>query len=354
MIYSTEHITIAIPITKADRQKAKEFAQQQPTVEKQEQVERNTLAVLVMHYYLEMLEIPTDLKASYCWNPVGRLFADVADLYIPEARGRLECRPIREGDHTCFIPQEVWKDRIGYVVVKLNEAYKEGTVLGFVPAVSTTMLGISQLQPLDRLIEHIDTLIEELNYSAAPPSIVQLSRWFDNIFEAGWQAVEELFGTRDVSFALESRGGTPRFRGTTKGELIKILQTTQQEKTRWGAAERLWKLDPKNPVGGVRRVIDLGMQLTGHSVALIVAILQKLDQSVAILVLVYPIERETYLPLGLRLIILDEAGNPLREAQTSAEEDKDYIEHMFTAESGDQFSVRVVLDSTSITKRFIV
>ncbi|NEP14623.1 MAG: DUF1822 family protein [Symploca sp. SIO2C1] len=342
MIYSTERITIAIPITKADRQKAKEFAQQQPTVEKQEQVERNTLAVLVMHYYLEMLEIPTDLKASYCWNPVGRLFADVADLYIPEAGGRLECRPIREGDHTCFIPQEVWKDRIGYVVVQLNEAYKEGTVLGFVPAVSTTMLGISQLQPLDMLIEHIDE----------PP--VQLSRWFDNIFEAGWQAVEKLFGARDLSFALGYRGEAPRFRGTTKEELIKILQTTQKEKTRWGAAKRLWKIEPKNPVGGVRRVIDLGMQLTGYSVALMVAILQKLDQSVAILIRVYPIESETYLPLDLQLSILDEAGNPLQETQTQAEEDKYYIEHMFSAESGDQFSVRVTLDSTSITENFIV
>jgi len=379
MIYSKEHITIAIPITKADRQKAKEFAQQQPTAEKQEQVERNTLAVLVMHYYLEMLEIPTDLKASHCWNPVGRLFADVADLYIPEVRGRLECRSIREGDNTCFIPQEVWKDRIGYVVVQLNESYKEGTVLGFVPAVSTTMLGLSQLQPLDRLIDKLDS-------SVTPPPIVQLHRWFDNIFEVGWQAVEELselFNTYTLSPAIPCReprssreiddsenlkwlieqlyANQPnRDQSETKTlpdpdpstALIHLIQTTQDEETRWQATELLWKIDPDNPAGGIKRLMDLGMELGGHEIALMVAILRKSDQKMAILVRVCPISSKTHLPPGLRLIVLDEAGNPRRETQARTRDN--YIQRKFSAELGERFGVRVALEEVSITESFIV
>ncbi|NEP57065.1 MAG: DUF1822 family protein [Symploca sp. SIO2G7] len=379
MIYSTEDITIAIPLTKADRQKAKEFAQQQPTVEKQEQVERNTLAVLVMHYYLEMLEVPTDLQASYCWNPVGRLFADVADLYIPEARGRIECRPIQKGDQTCFIPQEVWQDRIGYVVVELDEAYREGTVLGFVPAVSTTMLGLSQLQPLDRLIEHIDEypLVGE-------PFPVQLSQWLDNIFEAGWQTMEELFSNRVLRpimpFAPISLGESQRTNSEDvkrlieqlyvsqtdrnqseaiatpdsdpKTALLHLLQTSQDQETRWKAAELLWEIEPDNPAAGIRRAKNLGMHLAGYSVALMIAILPKFNGRVAILLRMYPIGDQHFLPPGLQLIGLDDTGTPFFEAQARKKDNN--IQFRFTADPGDCFSVRVALNDASVTENFVI
>ncbi len=79
---------------------------------------------------------------------------------------------------------EVWGDRLGYVVVQLDEPYLEGIVLGFVPQVSVTELPLSYLQPLDALI---DCLIPE------PTPIWQsLSQWLKGIFEPDWEQLAEL------------------------------------------------------------------------------------------------------------------------------------------------------------------
>ena len=120
----TQNFVISIPITKTDRQTAQQFAQEQSSTKKAKQVYLNTLAVLVMYHYLQMLDVPTHLQASHSWNVLGRLSADVADLNLP-GRGHLECRPILKGEDTCDFPQEVWTDRIGYVVVEFNETYKQ-------------------------------------------------------------------------------------------------------------------------------------------------------------------------------------------------------------------------------------
>lgn len=165
-------ITISVPLSRADRQQAKTFKDLQPIAEKAEQVYENTLAVLATHHYLDMIDIPTDLENSYSQNPIAFLSTNVADLYVPEARGRLECRVVRAGEETCFIPEEVWSDgnqgdRIGYVVVQLNETNTEAIVLGFVPEVickglqpvsfnSCNGLAITELLSLDDLIGAIE------------------------------------------------------------------------------------------------------------------------------------------------------------------------------------------------------
>src|ERR687886_2996272 len=96
MIYtnrSPQDLSILMPITQESLQFAQQFANEQPTPEKALQVYLNTLAVCTMNNYLRIMDIPTDLTASDSWNPVVRLAADVADLWVV-GMGRLECRPI--------------------------------------------------------------------------------------------------------------------------------------------------------------------------------------------------------------------------------------------------------------------
>lgn len=375
---SIEHITIAIPITKSDRHKAQEFAQQQLTPEKAEQIYRNTLAVLVTRYYLEMLDIPSSLEASYSWNPIGRLSADVADLYIPEVKGHLECRPIRKEDSKCFIPEEVQSDRIGYVAVQLDENYREGTVLGFVPKVSVTELPLSYLQPLDALIDRLadGTLtIQKIE--------TNLSQWLKGIFEPSWEPGEEILRpgrmpilqmcnnlsstseTADFEnikrlvkqlYASQMGGSQPEAitlpDADPKAALVHLIQTTQDDETRWKAAELLWEIDPENPSAAVRSAKDLGLYLAGHTVALMVGILPKPDGSMLILLRVYPMGRETHLPLGLQLIGLDESGNSFFEVQARRRDD--YIQFKLVADPGDSFSVKVALEDACIIEHFIV
>ncbi|MDX2240015.1 MAG: DUF1822 family protein [Leptolyngbyaceae cyanobacterium bins.302] len=364
MMYCTQNTPIALPITGDAHQIAQQFAQEQLVPDKAAQIYQNTLAVLIVRDYLVMLDVPTDLKASFSWNPAGRIAADLADLYVMGS-GRLECRPIRVGDLTCFIPPQAWDDLIGYVVVQLDEANKEGKILGFTPQVSTTQFPISELQPLELLI---DCLSEEPD---AKQPLEQLGRWLENQFGTKWKALTELPKTPGVVFAgTSSEEATKRIEQLYANHLgasplqnypptldpipalIHLLETTQDEETRWKAAELLWEIDPGNPATGVHKAIDLGIQLAGSSVALMVAILPKSAASMSILLRAYPMGDRRYLPPGLRLLGLKETGEQFFEVATRKLDD--YIQYKFTADSGDQFSVRVVLGNDSVTEGFVV
>ncbi len=178
--YRQENFAVPLPITQAARTNAQQFANQQPTAEKAEQVRLNTLAVWVVNEYLQMMDIATDLTASDSWNPVMRLFADVADLAMPNV-GRLECRPVGTFDYTCFIPPETWEERVGYVVVQIDESLQEAKLLGFVPHISSEELPLNQLQPPEAFIEHLG----QLRQSPAS-TLVNLNQWIVGIFESSY------------------------------------------------------------------------------------------------------------------------------------------------------------------------
>jgi hypothetical protein len=125
------------------------------------------------------------------WNPIARLCADVADLEVTGI-GRLECRPLKLHEQTCYIPPEVWSDRIGYVVVQIDESSLSATVLGFTQTANTEEVSINQLRPVEDLI---DRLNQPMPTAAAPTpamagkSRVNLSQWMANAFETGWQTL---------------------------------------------------------------------------------------------------------------------------------------------------------------------
>jgi hypothetical protein len=172
MIHSTKNIeekSIPVSITQDALRMARQFADQQPTQEKKEQVYLNTLAVCLVNDYMEMMDIPTDLRASDSWNPAMRLYADVADLKLT-GLGHLECRPVRSGT-LCYIPPEVPDDRIGVVVVKIDAELQEATLLGFTKTVRTGELSFNQLQTIDDLLEHLDCL-EHNQGRSKPESMV--------------------------------------------------------------------------------------------------------------------------------------------------------------------------------------
>ncbi len=383
MNYSTEKQIISIPIPAKFRDTALKFAQKQPTQAKTKQVYLNTLAVQVVNSYLEMLDIPTKLEASHSWNPYGRLGADVADLLLTGV-GHLECRPIRTGDRVCHVPSEVWDNRIGYVVVEINKTCTEGKITGFLPNVTTSEINIEQLQPLEKLIEYTH--------------LVQLRQWLEGIYKTEWQSVEELSFQRSGSRHTRIRGfelDTPekvwqvieqlyphrswkknlpsellenigqvnitdlKASEITKnshvftGVIAQLLKTTQDEEIRWTLAEMLWTLEPNHPTITARRIMDLGMQLVGNPVALMVAILSKPNRTVAVLLRVYPMGNQPYLPPGLQLAGLYENGQPFLEVKARENKD-DYIQLKFCAEFGERFGVRVSLNNASITENFVI
>lgn len=327
-----EDFSLSLPITQTARSIAQTFAAQQPTPEKATQVRLNTLAVWVVNDYLQMMGIPTDLTASDSWNPVMRLGVDIADLEVTGC-GRLECRAMRSHSgkgaqshaHSCNIPPEAWEDRIGYVVVQLDDTLKQATVVGFVPT-AAAQLSLSQLQPLENLLAHIHQLKQtEVAPSVNSNNLVKLSQWLKNIVDTDWQSIESIFGT-PPNFAFNFR---------------RLDNSNNPENT--------------YSVNKVRRakLIDLGLQLAGHSVALIVEIRPaESDQQTDILIQVHPTGSKTYLPPSLQLIVLDAQGEVFLEAQ--ARRADNYIQLQFSGNPEERFSVKIALGDVSIAEHFVI
>lgn len=332
MTYNTndiEEFALSLPITRTARQTAQQFASEQPTPQKAEQVRLNTLAVCIVNDYLQqILGIPTDLSKSDSWNPVVRLCADVADLEVIGV-GRLECRSLKSHQQTCHIPPEVWSDRIGYVVVQIDESSLEAIVLGFVQTATTEELSVSQLRPIDDLIDCLNPTRSVAPVAAVTGGVVEnrrvnLSQWFTDVFETGWQTVEALLNPAELDFAF-------RFRSADSAVLIDSDQSD--------SGHRRGKL------------IDLGIQLADRPVALIVELTPE-DGKRNILLQVHPTGNQIYLPPLLQLTVLDESGLIFLEAQARSADN--YIQLQFSGLPGEQFSVRVALGDASIVEDFVV
>ncbi|NEO30908.1 MAG: DUF1822 family protein [Symploca sp. SIO3C6] len=326
-INDIQECTLPLPITQMAINTANKFASEQPSPEKIEQVCLNTLAVYVVNDYLQMMGIPTNLSASNICNPVMRMCANVADLEIKEI-GYLECRPVRNNEQICYFPPEVHSDRIGYVAVEIDETARKATLLGFTQTVASDEFPIKQLKPIEDFIDHYHQLLQ---LATAPiPAVanstrVNLSQWFEEVFETSWQAVETLLNPNQTTLAFN-------FRGSERGALM----------------------EPQSSVADVRRarLIDLGMQLAGNPLALIVELTSETDQKTEITIQVHPTGNQIYLPPLVQLTVLDESGSIFLEAQSRSADN--YIQLQFRGLPEELFSVRVALGDASILEDFVI
>lgn len=321
----TKDFSLSLPITQAAQTIAQQFAIQQPTPQKAKQVYLNTLAICVVNDYLHMLGISTDLPDGDSWNPVVRLCANVADLQVTGV-GRLECRPIGADEQTCYIPPEVWQDRIGYVIVQLAEPHLEATVLGFAQTAVCDQLPISQLQPLEDLLYDLNLMqLEAITTAGDRITSVNLSQWFQHIFEKGWQTVESLFTSPETSLAFSFR-----------------------------KADKHGETNSSYPESKVRRakLIDLGTQPASHPTALVVELKPESNQKTSIRLQVHPTRSQSYLPPLLQLIVLDETGVIFLEAKSRHADN--YIQLQFNGKPGERFCVKLALGGVSTTEYFVI
>jgi hypothetical protein len=376
---SSQQINITIPISEVDRQTAERFALHQATKDKAKQVYLNSLAVLVVHHYLEILDFPTELEKSHSWNPIDRTFSNVADLYLPEL-GFLECRSLRQGCQECYVPPEAWYDRIAVMVVEIDRTCQNGVILGFLPAIERETVGIDELFTVD----------EAIVYLHAYKPTLKLLGWLQHDFERGWESPESLLTIRSLAFrnhrarSIENSSVEglrrqldelysqlyehPKFQPHSFQEqplqaLIELVRDIDSEAIRWQAAEILWSIDPENAYAGVRRVSDLGNYLGGEAIALMVGILPKGEEQLSILVRVYPLgDNKPYLPKGLTLKGWDDlrrsngtisaCGNTFINME--ARQQDDYFQCQFIADVGESFCLEVSLGEFSAIEAFCV
>jgi hypothetical protein len=310
--YQLDNFALTLPITQNALTTAQTFANQQPTLEKAEQVRLNTLAVWVVNDYLQMMDIPTNLQGSDSWNQVLRFCNNVADLELP-AIGRLECRPVNLDQQRCHIPPETWEERVGYVVVKIDELHQEAQLLGFVPRVTTEEIPLSQLQSPEVFIDHL----AELKQSSVIPQ-VNLSQWFAGIFETGWQTVESLLSTPELRPAYAFRS----------------VETLEPEATKRA------------------KLIDLGIAENNQPFMLIVEVSSGSDNLTNIYLKLLPTGDQVHLPAGLEIAILNQSSSVIVAAQ--ARQKDNYIQLQLKGEPTEQFSVQVKLNNASFIENFLI
>ncbi len=300
--------TFKVTLALSAHQRAKEFQGYHSNAEKAKQVYLNTLAVYAVDFYLDCMGIETNWSASFSGNPVMQTILDVADLDIPKL-GKLECRPVLPEDAVVCIPLEALSDRIGYVAVQLDETLREATLLGFSKTVPESgKLAIGELRSLPYLLEAVKPV----------PQPIQLSKWFENIFEAGWQSLEALLSTNQANLAFRS-----------KASVVSVISNDETVKA--------------------AKLIDLGVELENQSVALLMAITPTSEQKAIVVVQVHPVGKKT-LPANLKLSLLA-SEKTVAEVQSNGQ--YNYIQlKPFRGDSGENFDIQVSLGEESVTETF--
>ena len=307
--------TFSGPISTIARMQAEKWSKQQFTPKKSQQVLLNTLSVSFVDFYLKCMGFTTELEANESWNPVQQTLMDVADLSIKNL-GKLECRPIQQGEKYVYIPPEVQSSRIGYVAVRINESLQSAELLGFIQEASIDSIPINQLQSLEDFLKYLENLKFKTN-KLSEKKCVNLTRWFENIFSEDWQIVESIFFQEP---ALQFR--------INEDDSNKSVQRA--------------------------KVINCNINYKQESVVIIVNLNRndnKCDE-INIVVGLHPIDGKQYLPPLISIMLLDDEETVVMEAKAKSDNKK--IELEFSASPGDCFSIKIVLGDVSVIEDFIV
>lgn len=159
---------------------------------------------------------------------------------------------------------------------------------------------------------------------ATGESLGKLSRWLDNIFDAGWQTLDQVLAAGQMELAFSVRS---------------VMRTRHNIR--------------EKPTGGVERVklLSSGIEKDGETLALLVGLIPTETPEMNISVEVYPTGGKTELPEAMQLMLLDEDGVTVMQAQARSSEN---IQFGFSGETGDAFSVQIVLGDLSFKEDFVI
>ena len=293
---------------------AEKLSQQQRNEQKTREVYFNTLAVLAVDFYFQCMEIETELEKSSGLDSVIPSLMNTSSLFVKD-KGLLECRPVLPKEQFCDIPPEVSSERIGYIVVEIDEADRQARILGFVESVQTEKLPLTRLKPLQDFLVYLQspvvTRVEAGIVGGAiarvSSRLIKLSEWFEGLFNNGW----ELSVAKDISPA----------------------DVTEKEEV--GAAKIIRLMHLSEPVLLIIRQTRLSQ-----------------DQ-LEIILRLYPASESIFLLDGVKMTLLNEEDNPIPQLEKQAKA-SNWLQLRFRGNIGDQFSLRISHEEHSVTESFVI
>lgn len=370
----TKDLTITIPLRKRDFDLAKKLSQQHEHPQKQQQIYLNTLSRCAIHSYCQYLDIETNFDELFLENNrtdyFTDYFMDVSDLTL-KGWGKVECRAVLPDSEFCYIPPEAFSDRIGYFIIEIDEENWQANILDFLAQVTQSKIYLSQLHRNPQTFLEVLSLLEILkqlnqqseqnkpsvnvqnllttSFSKIQDSVENLTLWLNNIL--GEQLPDILANAVDF---LDQKNNHIQLQQWFSGVFGNGWQPEKRALTLNIQPNR--GLQPANieqPEVNGAKIIRLGMQMPQETVVLILRQKQLNETEIEVNLRLYPSADAMYLPDRVQLIVLDETGNPIPTLEAQARADN-WIQLKFTGEPGDQFSVKVSLEDSSITENFLL
>ncbi|WP_071192179.1 DUF1822 family protein [Trichormus sp. NMC-1] len=311
------------PINQKMIQTAEKLSQQQRNEQKTREVYLNTLAVLVVEFFCQCMGIETEFSKSYGLDNVVISLMNTASIFIKD-KGLLECRPVLPRENFCEIPPEVLSERIGYIVVEIDELDRQARILGFVESVTNEKLHLTKLISLQDFLIYLNKLQKVENYASSHPdiseiarnklneSIVKLSKWFEGLLDNGWQS--ELAVAKDVPKDISS------------------VNVTDKEE-----------------VGGAK-IVHL-MHLS-EPLLLILRQTRLSEDEIEIILRLYPTSESIFLLNGTKMTLLDDENNPIPQLEKQAKA-SNWLQLRFKGNIGDKFKLKISQGEDSFIENFI-
>jgi hypothetical protein len=328
-VMNFNQLAFMTPINQRMIQTAEKLSQQQRNEQKTREVYLNTLAVLVVEFFCQCMGIETEFSKSYGLDNVIISLMNTASIFIKD-KGLLECRPVLPKENFCEIPPEALSERIGYIVVEIDELDRQARILGFVESVINEKLPLTKLISLQDFLVYLNKLQKVENYASSQPdiseiarnkpneSIVKLSKWFEGLLDNGWQS--ELAVAKDVPNILDvPKDISP----------VNIID--------------------KEEVGGAK-IVHL-MHLS-EPLLLILRQTRFSEDEIEIILRLYPTSESIFLLNGTKMILLDDENNPIPQLEKQAKA-SNWLQLRFRGNIGDKFKLKISQGEDSFIEDFI-
>ncbi|MEH1945139.1 MAG: DUF1822 family protein [Nostoc sp.] len=147
-----------------------------------------------------------------------------------------------------------------------------------------------------------------------------LNKWLQNTFGDGWQSLNTLFNQESGNLVYSFRNNEVAAKGIS--------------------------------IDGIK-LIDLGMQLSNQSVALLVGLTPETDGKVAVRVQLHPAKGQTYLPPNIKLALFSQSESILQEIQSRIQDNFIQLKR-FICPPGKTFKIQVSIDEFRVTEEFVI
>jgi Protein of unknown function (DUF1822) len=311
--------TFTVNLDRTAHEWAAKFAAGQTSIAKGRQVYLNTLAVYAVRHYLSCVcQLDLDLDRGDSWQVELQSIMNVADLVIPNV-GKIECLPVLLSTSEIELPIESIGDRIGYVIVQFSDELNSVKLLGFVTRPELDIISLTQLQPLDSLLDLIYSL-----------RVSNLSEFLSGMLGLGWEPIENLM-TTDRKNPLVSKEFSLRNTGITTPS--------------------------DNSYDSIRdftagKTINLSASISSIPLLLLIGLNQQSDGRVQVKIRLHSGGGVPVLPATIELLLKAANGDLL--SQVKYPRAMNFIQlPSFKLEPGKEFKIQVVLGDDSFTESFV-